>query len=29
MDGHDDVATQTGVEFIQAFFATLRQFFPA
>jgi EpsI family protein len=29
MDGHDDVATQTGVEFIQAFFATLRKFFPA
>jgi EpsI family protein len=28
MNGHDDVATQTGVEFIQAFFATLRQFFP-
>jgi EpsI family protein len=29
MNGHDDVATQTGVEFIQAFFATLRRFFPA
>lgn len=29
MNGKDDVATQTGVEFIQAFFATLRQFFPA
>ncbi len=29
MNGRDDVATQTGVEFIQAFFATLRQFFPA
>jgi EpsI family protein len=28
-EGRDDVATQTGVEFIQAFFATLRQFFPA
>ncbi len=27
-NGQDDVATQTGVEFIQAFFATLRQFFP-
>lgn len=27
--GHDDVATKTGVEFIQAFFATLRGFFPA
>jgi EpsI family protein len=29
INGRDDVATQTGVEFIQAFFATLRQFFPA
>jgi EpsI family protein len=29
MNGRDDVATQMGVEFIQAFFATLRQFFPA
>jgi EpsI family protein len=29
MNGKDDVATQTGVEFIQAFFAPLRQFFPA
>lgn len=29
IDGHDDVATQTGVEFIQSFFATLRRFFPA
>jgi len=28
-EGRDDVATQTGVEFIQAFFATLRHFFPA
>jgi EpsI family protein len=28
-EGRDDVATQTGVEFIQAFFATLRGFFPA
>jgi EpsI family protein len=28
-NGKDDMATQTGVEFIQAFFATLRQFFPA
>jgi EpsI family protein len=28
-NGKDDVATQTGVGFIQAFFATLRQFFPA
>jgi EpsI family protein len=28
-NGRDDVATETGVEFIQAFFATLRQFFPA
>ncbi len=26
---HDDIATQTGIEFIQTFFATLRQFFPA
>src|SRR5579864_4770705 len=29
VNGRDDIATQTGVEFIQAFFATLRQFFPA
>jgi EpsI family protein len=29
INGHDDIATQTGVEFIQAFYATLRQFFPA
>jgi EpsI family protein len=29
INGHDDIATQTGIEFIQAFFATLRQFFPA
>jgi EpsI family protein len=29
IEGRDDLATQTGVEFIQAFFATLRQFFPA
>jgi EpsI family protein len=28
INGKDDLATQTGVEFIQAFFATLRQFFP-
>jgi EpsI family protein len=28
-NGRDDVATQTGVEFIQTFFAKLRQFFPA
>ena len=28
-EGRDDMATQTGVEFIQAFFATLRHFFPA
>jgi EpsI family protein len=28
-NGRDDVATQTGVEFIQAFFGTLRKFFPA
>lgn len=27
--GQQDAATQTGVEFIQAFFSTLRQFFPA
>jgi EpsI family protein len=27
--GQQDAATETGVEFIQAFFATLRQFFPA
>jgi EpsI family protein len=27
--GQQDAATQTGVEFIQAFFGTLRQFFPA
>jgi len=27
--GRENIATQTGVEFIQAFFATLRQFFPA
>jgi EpsI family protein len=26
--GHDDVATRTGIEFIQAIFATLRSFFP-
>jgi EpsI family protein len=29
VEGRDDLAMQTGVEFIQAFFATLRQFFPA
>ena len=29
VNGQPDVATQTGVEFIQAFFNTLRQFFPA
>jgi EpsI family protein len=29
MKGQQDAATQTGVEFIQAFFGTLRQFFPA
>jgi len=29
VNGRDDVATRTGVEFIQAFFATLRKFFPA
>ncbi len=29
IDGHDDVATKTGVEFIQTFFGTLRAFFPA
>lgn len=29
INGHDDIATQTGIEFIQSFFATLRQFFPA
>jgi EpsI family protein len=29
INGRDDVATQTGVEFIQAFFGTLRRFFPA
>ncbi|HEX4594068.1 MAG TPA: EpsI family protein [Bryobacteraceae bacterium] len=29
MKGQQDAATQTGVEFIQAFFSTLRQFFPA
>jgi EpsI family protein len=29
VNGRDDVATQTGVEFIQAFFGTLRRFFPA
>lgn len=27
--GQQDSATETGVEFIQSFFATLRQFFPA
>ena len=27
--GGQDAATQTGVEFIQSFFSTLRQFFPA
>lgn len=27
--GQQDLATATGVEFIQAFFGTLRQFFPA
>jgi len=27
--GQQDAATQTGVEFIQSFFGTLRQFFPA
>src|SRR5579864_6360473 len=27
--GQQDAATETGVEFIQAFFGTLRQFFPA
>lgn len=29
IDGRLEAATQTGLEFIQAFFATLRQFFPA
>jgi EpsI family protein len=29
VNGRDDAATQTGVEFIQAFFGTLRKFFPA
>jgi EpsI family protein len=29
MNGRDAVATETGIEFIQTFFATLRQFFPA
>jgi EpsI family protein len=29
LNGQQDEATQTGVEFIQAFFGTLRQFFPA
>ncbi len=28
VNGQQDAATQTGVEFIQAFFGTLRQFFP-
>lgn len=28
-NAREDAATQTGVEFIQAFFATLRRFFPA
>jgi EpsI family protein len=28
-EGRDAAATQTGVEFIQAFFVTLRKFFPA
>ena len=28
-NGRDDVATRTGIDFIQAFFATLRHFFPA
>jgi EpsI family protein len=27
--GHEEQATGTGVDFIQAFFSTLRQFFPA
>ena len=27
--GQQDAATKTGVEFIQAFFGTLRQYFPA
>lgn len=27
-EGRDDVATEAGVEFIRAFFATLRRFFP-
>jgi EpsI family protein len=29
INGRDDGATQAGVEFIQAFFGTLRKFFPA
>jgi EpsI family protein len=29
VNGRDDIATQTGMEFIQEFFATLRKFFPA
>jgi EpsI family protein len=28
-NGQQDAATETGIEFIQAFFGTLRQFFPA
>jgi EpsI family protein len=28
-NGGEEIATQTGVEFIQSFFATLRQFLPA
>ena len=28
-NGHQEAATETGVEFIRAFFSTLRQFFPA
>ena len=29
VQGQQDAATETGVQFIQAFYATLRQFFPA
>ena len=28
MNGHDDAARTAGVEFIQAFFGTLRSYFP-
>jgi EpsI family protein len=29
INGHDEIATQTGMEFIRSFFATLRLFLPA